>query len=329
MMIGSQKLLMTLGVNAKHNGKPLTHGDVEVLGMNVRSSWNSNAITAELEDISKKAGHNPSYAITDNAGSMNKGVVGFNLLHIRDISHTLGVIMKRIYDKDEEFNSYTKEIAQVKFKEVMNSVAYLLPPKQRTIARFLNLSQVVDWSNKILMNYYYLTEQERTTFSFIPKYASFIEELHDVLSCINSIEHEIKHKGLSYTTLMNCMGYVKKNLYQGNERMIKIAEQIVQYIRGEFKKIPSTDVCWNASSDVLESFFGVFKDRKSPNPLNGVTPFVLLLPLYARISNKKKREKFDFKQSLESVFMSDIAGWKKEKLIENQVSMRIKKLNAA
>jgi hypothetical protein len=97
----------------------------------------------------------------------------------------------------------------------------------------------------------------------------------------------------------------------------------------EIKKIPTPDVRWNASSDVLESLFGVFKDRKSPNPLHGVTPFVLLLPLYARISNKKETVNFDFKQSLESVFLSEIEDWRKEKLLENQVSMRIKKLKAA
>ena len=260
---------------------------------------------------------------------MNKGVKDFNLLHIRDISHTLGVIMKRIYDKDEEFNSYMKELSQVKFKEVMNAVAYLLPPKQRTIARFLNLSQVIDWSNKMLKNYHNFTEEERKTFSFIPLYASFIEELRKVLSCVNSIEHEIKHKGLSHKSLMNCMNYVKENLFTGNERMIKVAEQIIQYLREEIKKSPSPNTCWNASSDVLESMFGVLKDRKSPNPLNGVTPFIFLLPLYTHVSNKKKRMHLDFKQRLESVFMSDIEDWGKQNLLENQVSKRIKKLNAA
>ena len=47
------------------------------------------------------------------------------------------------------------------------------------------------------------------------------------------------------------------------------------------------------------------------------------------MKNKKKRISFDFKQSLESVFMSDIDNWRKEQLLENQVSKRIKKLNAA
>ena len=329
MMIGSQKMLMTLGVSAKHKKQPLTHGEVDVLGMSVRSSWNSEAISSEIKKVSEKVGHNPAYAITDNASTMNKGVRDSKLVHIKDISHTLGLIMKRIYDKDATFNSYMKELSQVKFKEVMNPVAYLLPPQQRTISRFLNLSQIAGWSNKMLKNYCNFTEKEKETFSFIPQYASFIDELQTVLSCINSIEYEVKHNGLSYKSLTKCSKYLKENLFTGNERMIKIEEQINQYIKDEIEKLPSPNACWNASSDVIESLFGVLKDRKSPNSLNGVTPFIFLLPLYTRMKNKKKRISFDFKQSLESVFMSDIDNWRKEQLLENQVSKRIKKLNAA
>ena len=54
--------------------------------------------------------------------------------------------------------------------------------------------------------------------------------------------------------------------------------------------------------------------------------FVLFLPLYARLN---KKSNFDFKQSLESVFMSDIEEWKKENLFENQVFKRTKKLKIA
>jgi hypothetical protein len=239
------------------------------------------------------------------------------------------MFMERVYSKDEEFNSYMKELAQVKLKQVMNPVAYLLPPKQRSIARFLNLSQVVEWSDKILMNYNRLTTQEREIFSFIPLYASFIDELRTVLSCINSIEYEIKHHGLSHKSAKNCMKYIERDLVSENKRMMKITEQIVDYLKDEIKKLPSSKTCWNASSDIIESFFGVYKDRKSPNSLHGITPFVLFLPLHTRIGTKNSVVPFDFKNSLESVFMSDIDNWKKEKLPENLVCKRIKTLNVA
>jgi hypothetical protein len=178
MMVGSQRLLLVLGCKSKHKNKPLSHRDVEILGLPVRQSWNGDAICAELEQISKRANSPPSYVISDNASIMTNGIRKSKLLHIRDISHTLGMFMERVYKKDEEFTSYMKKLAVVKRKEVMNLVAYLLPPKQRDIARFLNLSQVVDWSNRILTNYKTkLTTEERKKFSFIPKFASFIYEL--------------------------------------------------------------------------------------------------------------------------------------------------------
>jgi hypothetical protein len=328
MMVGSEKLVMTLGCKAKHPGKPLSHNDVEVLGMSIRSSWNGAAITSELNNISKRSGHAPAYVISDNAGIMNKGVCDSKLLHIRDISHSLGMFMKRIYDNDQEFKSYMKELAQVKFREVMNPVAYLLPPKQRSIARFMNLSPVVNRS-KILKNYHNLTEKEQKTFSFCRRYASFIDELQNVLRCVNSIEREIKRNGLSHNSVKICRGYIKQYLLSANERMTKMAAQIIQYLNEEVEKLPSSKSCWNASSDVLESIFGVYKSRKSPNSLYGVTSYILFLPLHTRIGTKEKIIDFDFKHSLESVFMREIEQWKRENLSENQVSKRVEKLKAA
>ena len=306
MMIGSQKLLLTLGSKTQHQGSPLSHGDVEVLNMSVRSSWNSEALCSELEDVSVKMKRSPAYVISDNASVMNKGIRDFGARHIRDVSHTLGMFMERIYKNCDEFNSFMKELSQVKFREVMNPVAYLLPPKQRSIARFMNLSKMVEWSEKILMNFNELTVHEKKNFSFVPRYASFIDELRSVISCVNSVEHYIKHCGLSHRSLKDCISFIKRDLSSGNERMIKIAEQIVGRLRTEIRKIPSEETCWNASSDIIESVSGVYKNKKSPDPLNGVTSFVLLLPLHTRIGTKVKVGDFDFRSSLESVFMSDI-----------------------
>ena len=36
----------------------------------------------------------------------------------------------------------------------------------------------------------------------------------------------------------------------------------------------------NISSDIIESDYGIFKAKKSPNKLYSITPFVLLIPLY-------------------------------------------------
>ena len=42
----------------------------------------------------------------------------------------------------------------------------------------------------------------------------------------------------------------------------------------------------NLSSDIIESDFGIFKCKKSPNKLYGITPFALIIPLYPKLVNK-------------------------------------------
>jgi hypothetical protein len=43
---------------------------------------------------------------------------------------------------------------------------------------------------------------------------------------------------------------------------------------------------WHISSDMIESLLGSYKSRNSPNPLNGVTEQVLILPLMTKINAK-------------------------------------------
>ena len=77
--------------------------------------------------------------------------------------------------------------------------------------------------------------------------------------------------------------------------------------------------------EIIESTFGYFKRRKSPNNLNGITAFSLIIPAHTKMSIDNNEE-FNFKQALESVSYPDLIHWKKENLLTNWVSIRRKKL---
>jgi hypothetical protein len=67
MMLGSEKMLLTLGVEAeKKDIKALQKKDVSVLNISVASSWNSAGIKKELEKTEEKVGRAPLYVISDN-----------------------------------------------------------------------------------------------------------------------------------------------------------------------------------------------------------------------------------------------------------------------
>jgi hypothetical protein len=329
MMIGSEKLLLTLGVPAKHQGRPLDCADVSVLGIAIASSWNGEGVAAQLLKSSEKVGHNPEYVISDNASIMNKGVRCAGMNHQHDISHSLGMFLERAYKEKSDFKDYLKLMTEPKIKYNMKKIAYLLPPTQRTIARFINLAGWVKWSSQMLDIYHTLTEDERKVFSFIPANASLIDELSNVTKCVEKIEYICKYNGLSKTTIIQCQKEIEKHLLCGNIRMIELGKCIVEFLRKEAMLVSPNIVAHNNSSDIIESIFGKYKARKSTNKLNGVTPYVLFVPIYARLINKDKAKTFDFKVALEEKRIVEIEDWAKDNLSPNLVQLRTKQLKKA
>ena len=329
MMIGSEKLLFTIGVPAKHQERPLNCADVNVLDMAVDNSWNGVDIKNHLIKASEKVGHNPLYVISDNASVMNKGVRCAKMNHQHDISHSLGMYLRRAYDKRVDFNKYVKSMAQANVKHNMKEIAYLLPPTQRTISRFMNLSSWVKWSSKMLDIYHTLKKGEKEVFSFIPANASLIDELSEVVKCMENIESICKNKGFSKTTVLECQNVIHKQLLCGDMQMVKLGENIVEFLKKEIILVGSKVTVHNNSSDIIESLFGKYKSRKSPNKLYGITSHILFMPIYTKLKDEKKARNFNFKAALEEEQIGKINTWAKENLTPNLVQARIKRLQEA
>lgn len=322
MMIGSEKLLLTLGIPAEHQGVPLTHKDVSILDMSVSSSWNGEGINKRLVVTCEKVGTFPRYVISDNASVMSNGINRTDLPHHRDISHSLGMFLERCYKGEEDFIAYTKSMTQAQFKHNMKKTAYLLPPGQRTIARFINLSNWVNWSKKMLEVYHKLNGEERAMFAFVPTNASLVDELSEVIRCINCIEKECKQNGFSNSTIKKCQENIRKILFNGNDRMRKLGEAISLYIFKEGEILENKKSIHNNSSDIIESTFGIYKQRKSPNKLFGVTSFILLIPAYTQLAAGKESKDYSIKVHLENVRIRQINQWSKSNLTTNLVTKR-------
>ena len=329
MMIGEEKLLFTVGVPALHQERPLRSDDAQILDIAVAKSWNGEGIKRHLDIVAEKVGHPPDYVISDNASIMKKGISEAKIKHQRDISHSLGMYLERTYKDETDFKNYVKLMSQAKAKYNMTKFAYLLPPTQRTIARFINLSSWVKWSSKMLSNYHSMNEEEKNVFSFIPANPSLVNELNEVVKCIEAIEYTCKQKGLSEKSIFECQRIMKMSLFKGNVRMIKLGEEINAFLKDGAKLLSGNLPAHNNSSDIIESLFGKYKERKSPNKLYGVTSQVLFIPLYTRLLNPKTANNFDFKIVLEEMKMDKIKDWGDKNLTPNLVTKRTQFLQKA
>lgn len=328
MMIASNKLVLTLAAPARHLQRPLTHGDVTVIGVDTAESFNAEGIRQAAVKSAERVGHAPEYVITDNAKAMIKGVSDAGYRHHADITHSLGVFLERTYRDEEDFKEYCKQMSDAQFQHNMKRVAYLMPPRQRTVARFINLDDWVSWSLRVLKVYHRLESAERAALSFVPAHASLLDELSEVMHSIRFVERVCKHEGLSRSSADKCARHLTATILQGNARMRRLGFFIIGYLKKEVSWM-GDDETHNNSSDIIESSFGVYKSRQSPNKLYGVTSMVLMLPVLEKLSTKETAKVYNFKEHLENVKVRNIKLWEKQNLPENLVSKRIRTLSSA
>ena len=97
-------------------------------------------------------------------------------------------------------------------------------------------------------------------------------------------------------------------LSSGNERQQKLGIYILDYLNREISFMDKKESHY-ASSDNIESTFGVTKARKSNDKLAGVTPIILMMPLRHYFADKSRRVNFNFKERLEEGRHRRIKEW--------------------
>lgn len=324
MMIGSQKLLLMLGAPATNGGGAVCEKDLTVLGVYVAKSWNSKSVREAIDETVKKVGAAPEFIISDNDSTICKAVRDGGYAHHLDVSHTLGMFLERTYKEDAEYKMLSTQVQGARLKYNMQEVAVVQPPSQRSIARFMNLFDWVEWARRMQDTYHNLTEEMKAIYAFIPANASLISELSATMECYREIERCLKTKGLSKASAEWCREKVRNNLMAGGERMRKLGTFILQYLDREEALLVNKDDQHNICSDPIETAFGVHKARKSPNKLYGVSPIILALPLRMALATPEKRKEFNFKERMEKSRHKYIKKWTDENLLPNMVSIRRK-----
>lgn len=106
------------------------------------------------------------------------------------------------------------------------------------------------------------------------------------------------------------------------DRLTRLGEMMLGYFATEVSLLKNKDEVHHISSDLIESLFGYFKERKSPNRMYGVTGFILVLPLHNRLSMLESAGTFDFKAALEHNSIADVKAWERKTLTENLAAKR-------
>ncbi len=140
------------------------------------------------------------------------------------------------------------------------------------------------------------------------------------------IEHICKNKGFSWKTSKECQSYIVAHVI-GNAypRQAHLGLKMLEYFRRVANLLKDMNIC--ISSDIIEFTFGIYKSKKSPNKLYGITPFRSNDTIISKSRERIRVTKtFNFKERLVNVKLKDIDAWTIEHLSKNWVTERTKTL---
>ncbi len=174
------------------------------------------------------------YVISDNGSSICKAIRDAGYKHHHDISHTLGMFLERVYKNDPDFQELSSNVQMTRLKYNMQDVAYVQPPSQRSIARFMNMSKWIDWISRMQYVYHTLRGGYKEHICFLfRRMLLLVDELAETMDCITKIEKDIKNNGWSQVSVARCKKLVTESLMLKHERQRKVGSYILGYLERE------------------------------------------------------------------------------------------------
>lgn len=302
---GSEKILLILGLPVEKIpvGRSVCHSDVEVLFVRVSHSWTGEDIKVVLDDIAAK---NPiSYIVSDEGKNLTSAYRLGNYTHLEDCTHIFANILKRHYQLDKRFKEFSSLIGETRKAFYLSKTkSEFLPPALRGKMRFANLFPCVCWAEDILAKWSNLPPEVQTTLAFLQTERAFIDELSEQKELFTKTCAWLKNEGFSVvsgaaiTTLLTDFGKSEKAQSVAKD-MLAYIDQIAQ--KCDTLKIQDC-VC---SSDIIESYFGKFKQKINPHNKNELSEFVLTIANFG-----KDFDTDEVKKALETVEIKDLKDYK-------------------
>lgn len=303
IQFGNKKLLAILAVPAsKQNlGRALTYKDLVPVVLKSSESWKANDIESEIKgciDIDQIL-----YVLSDNGNNLKRTYSQLGLKHIEDVGHKFSWIIKETLEKQDDFESYTKHLSGMRARLSMSKFAHIIPPNQRIVSRFMNLTPLFNWGSKMinLLDNNKLGEEEREKVAFINDYRELIYNTHLLLVTLNKIQQLLKNKGFNKETMNQSLKLLENH---NDERSIKVREKVCKYFYDTYQKM-SEETTILCSSDIIESCFGKYKSIVKANKTVGITDLCLCISCLIGETDFEQT-----KQSMTKIKTNQIKEWR-------------------
>lgn len=272
---------MALRVPLSNFKNALKLSDAEVIFIEIREKWNGDIVEKILCKLFANFGL-PLQIIMDGGSDLKKGTKQL-LMNIEtpikltyDLTHFIANLLKNKYHKNSIFKEFMTKLADARKRAIQTSLSYIIPPKQRSKARFLNLPELTKWLQDIIFLLKNKTqikhEQIKENFGWILDYEIFLRGFCKEIITLQNILEILKNFGLNKNSYNKVLIHIS-SLING-----EIKNSIQNYLEEEYKFFQKSKYSVLLTSDIIESLFGKYKYLAKPHCLSEINRLILLLP---------------------------------------------------
>jgi hypothetical protein len=153
IQIGKEQLLLFLGVKAERAAqldRPLCMADMEVLGMEVQSSWNGDEVATFISrSLAKRPGISLRYVICDRGSNLLAALRKLKLPVVSDCSHVMMNMVKKLFKDDVALSKLRASVGLLRQQLILTDNSFALPATLRDKDRFGRIFTLVAWMDRI------------------------------------------------------------------------------------------------------------------------------------------------------------------------------------
>jgi hypothetical protein len=319
IQIGQTKCLVILGIRLCDLpvGRALRHEDMELIALEPMRSSTRNAVAMCLENTVCQTGV-PRVIVDDHGVDLHGGVEIFRKSHpetteVYDIKHKAACLLKARLERDERWKQYSSQLAQTKCAIQQTELAALVPRSQQSKARFMNLSELVEWGQDTLAlvddptrleGLEFPAERVEAKLGWLKEFRNELREWLELHAVIEETLKFIRSEGLYVGVGLDLAGALSARTGTAD----KLRTELIEFVTIESsqarigERLPGT-------TEVLESCFGKLKAIERDQSKSGFTG--LVLSLGAMVS---KWDGETIGKALEQVGVCQVLEWCKKKL---------------
>lgn len=275
--LGKVKCLAILGARTnkleQREDYTLNHQDVEILGLHITEKATGDFVQQSFEEAHKRIGVDFLGIVIDQGAEMKKGCRQYQKEHINgvvihDIKHKMSLVMEHALKKNFAWVEFNKKMLETRRLIQQTEFAALLPPRQRSKARFMDIGYILNWRKRVLEakenGRLDCIPQERYEeyFGWLKGYEKAFEDWDFMEGAVDVINSTCREYGLSDETYEYLRINFEEAFSVDDEYLKKFLKEALKAVEDEKNKLKPGQVML-CSTEVEESIFGKFKELNS------------------------------------------------------------------